>query len=246
MPLDVLVAYAVALTTIAWTLWVRRGTWRIRWELPTTAASLMLGIALVLIAPDSEPVIGRALCLITGRWHINDLLGHMIEAAALASATRAGLMRMPSMRDRITPLLRWPFTLAVAALVPIFLRTQASHNPTPDLFQIPHDHHWIAAYFSVVWTLLVYLGAINAWVALNLRRDPRSRPVAHAWLIGVGIGAGAMLGWALPWMHITGWHDWGRISMCAATTVFAIATARSWRAKLAPFRRLIRVTRARL
>ena len=239
-------AYAVALTAIGWTQWVRRGTWRNQWESPTTAASLMLGIALVLIAPDSEPVTGQALFLITGRWHLNDLLGHIIEAAALASSTLAGLMRMPSMRNRIIPLLHWPFTLAVAAMVPMFLSTRASHDPMPDLFLIPHDHHWIEAYFAVLWTLLIYLGVLNAWVALNLRHDPRSRPVAHAWLIGVGIGAGALLGWALPWMHVTGWYDWGRIAMCAATTVFAIATARSWRAKLAPYRGLIRVTRAAL
>jgi hypothetical protein len=242
----ILVAYAVALTAIGWTQWVRRGTWRNPWESPTTAASLMLGIALVLIAPDSEPVIGRALFMVTGRWHVDDLLGHIIEAAALASSTLAGLMRMPSMRDRIIALLQWPFTLAVAAMVPMFMSTQASHNPMPDLFQIPHDHHWIQAYFVVLWTLLVYLGALNAWVALNLRQDPRSRPVAHAWLIGVGIGAGALLGWALSWMHITAWYDWGRIAMCAATTVFAIATARSWQRKLHPFRVLIKVTRARI
>jgi hypothetical protein len=239
-------AYAAALTAVGWTQWVRRATWRNPWESPTTAASLMLGIALILIAPDSEPVIGRALFLITGRWHLNDLLGHIIEAAALASSTLAGLMRMPSRRNRIIPLLQWPFTLAVAAMVPLFLSTRASHDPMPDLFQIPHDHRWIEAYFAVLWALLIYLGVLNAWVALNLRHDPRSRPVAHAWLIGVGIGAGAMLGWALPWTHITGWYDLGRIAMCTATTVFAIATARSWQRKLEPWRGLIKVTRARI
>jgi hypothetical protein len=239
-------AYTVALTAIGWAQWVRRGTWRIQWESPTTAASLMLGIALILIAPDAEPVIGRALLLITGRWHVDDLLGHIIAPAALASSTLAGLMRMPSMRDRIIPLLHWPFTLAVAAMVPMFLSTQASHDPMPDMFQIPHAHHWIQAYFAVVWTLLVYLGALNAWVALNLRQDPRSRPVAHAWLIGIGIGAGGLVGWALPWMHLTSWYDWGRIAMCIATTVFAIATARSWQRKLDPWRGLIKVTQTRI
>jgi hypothetical protein len=241
-----LLAYAVALTAIGWTLWVRRATWRNPWESPTTAASLMLGIALILIAPDSEPVIGRALFVITGRWHLDDLLGHIIEAAALASSTLAGLMRRPSLRNRIIPLLQWPFTLAVAAMVPMFLSTQASHDPTPDLFLIPHDHHWIQTYFTVLWTLLVYLGALNAWVALHLRHDPRSRSVAHAWLIAVGIGAGALLGWVLPWMHITAWYDWGRMSMCVAATVFAVATARSWQRKLDPWRRLIEVTQARI
>ena len=242
----ILLAYAVALTAIGWTLWVRRATWRNPWESPTTAASLMLGIALVLIAPDTEQLIGRALFLITGRWHLDDLVGHLLAAAALASSTLAGLMRMPSLRSRIIPLLQWPFILAVAAMVPLFISTKASHNPMPDMFLIPHDHHWIEAYFAVFWTLLVYLGVLNAWVALHLRRDPRSRPVAHAWLIGVGIGAGAMLGWALPWMHVTPWYDWGRMAMSVAITVFAIATARAWQRKLDPWRRLIQVTRARI
>jgi hypothetical protein len=240
-----LVAQLIAVGAVGWAQWVRRGTWGIQWESPTTAASLMLGIAVVLVGPDNEPVIGHAIFLITGRWHIDDLLGHILAAAALASSTLAGLMRMPSMRDRMIPLLQWPFTIAVAAMVPLFISTQASHNPMPDLFQIPVNHR-IEAYFAVVWTLLVYLGALNAWVALNLRRDPRSRPVAHAWLIGVGIGAGAMLGWVLPWMHITAWYDWGRLSMCVATTVFAIATARSWQRKLGPWRGLIKVTHARI
>jgi hypothetical protein len=206
----------------------------------------MLGIALVLIAPATEPVVGHALFVVTGRWHIDDLLGHIVEGAALATSTLAGLIRMPSMRDRVAALLQWPFTLAITAMIPLFLRTQASHDPMPDMFQISHNDHWGDAYFAVVWALLVYLGALNAWAALNLRRDPRSRLVAHAWLIGVGIGAGAMLGWALPWMHITAWYDWGRICMCGATTVFAIAIARSWQRKLDPWRGLIKVTRARI
>ncbi|MCV7442433.1 hypothetical protein H7K33_09375 [Mycobacterium paraense] len=238
--------YLVALGVVGWAQWVRRGTWRMQWEAPTTGASLMLAISLVLIAPAADPVIGRALFLVTGRYHVDDLLGHIMAPAALASSTLAGLMRMPSMRDRIIPLLHWPFTLAVGAMVALFTRTSASHDPTPDMFQIPHDHHWIEAYFAVVWLLLLYLGALNAWVALRLRRDPRSRPVARAWLIGVGFGAGGMVGWALPWLHLTAWYDWGRLAMCAATTVFAIATARSWQRKLDPWRDLLKATRARI
>jgi hypothetical protein len=37
-------------------------------------------------------------------------------------------------------------------------------------------------------------------------------------------------------MHITAWYDWGRMSMCVAATVFAVATARSWQRKLDPWR----------
>ncbi|MBV8293408.1 MAG: hypothetical protein JOY55_16640 [Mycobacterium sp.] len=54
----ILVAYAVALTAIGWTLWVRRGTWGNPWEAPTTAASLLLGCGIVLVAPAIEVPIG--------------------------------------------------------------------------------------------------------------------------------------------------------------------------------------------
>ena len=66
-------------------------------------------------------------------------------------------------------------------------------------------------------------------MALTLRHDPRSRPVAHAWLIAIAIGAGGIIGWPLPWLHLMGWYDWGRLAACAAATVFSLSTARSWR-----------------
>jgi len=172
-----IIAYAVALTAVGWTQWLRRGTWRIPWESPTTAASLQLGVALVLIAPASQPVIGRLLWEVTGRWHVNDVLGHIIEAAALGASTLAGMMRMPSMRQRIVPLLQWPFTLAVTLMVAFFIESRVSRHLSHDLFRIP-NYHWLAAYFTVLWALLLYYGALNAWVAMELRHDPRSRPVA--------------------------------------------------------------------
>lgn len=238
-------AYAVALTAVGWSQWVRRGTWRIPWESPTTAAILLLGLALILIAPDAQPITGRALFEVTGRWHVDDMLGHIIEAAALGLSTLAGFERMPSMRQRIVPLLQWPFTFAVALMIALFAQSRVSHDRANDMFKIA-DHHWMAAYFAVLWTLLIYYGALNAWVALEFRRDPRSRRVARAWLLGLGFGAVAMFGWLWPWLGLTHWYDAGRIAMCAAVTVFSISSALSWQRKLDPWRGLIRATGARL
>jgi len=55
-----------------------------------------------------------------------------------------------------------------------------------------------------------------------------------------------MAGWLLPWMGWTAWYDWGRVTMCIAVAVFAVASLRSWRRKLAAWRGLIKVTGARL
>jgi hypothetical protein len=58
--------YAIALAASAWAVWVRRATYRIPWERSTTYAIGQLALALVLISPAAEPVIGRLLYEVTG------------------------------------------------------------------------------------------------------------------------------------------------------------------------------------
>ena len=238
--------YAIALTAAAWAVWVRRSTWRNPWERSTTYAIIQLALALVLIAPASEPVVGRLLWEVTGRWHVDDLLGYMLELGALVSSNLAGLLRMPSMRQRIVPLLWHPLVVGTAVLYFLFWHSVVTHNPGNDLFQLGHDG-WLATYFALLWALLVYYGGLNAWIALaHLRGDPRAKPVALTWLVCVGLGAGAMAGWLFPWLGWTAWYDWGRLTMCLAVAVFAVVSARSWQRKLDQWRGLIKVTRARI
>jgi hypothetical protein len=237
--------YTIALTAAAWAVRVRRATYRIPWERSTTYAIIQLALALVLISPAAEPVIGRLLWEVTGRWHIDNLLGFMLELGALVSTNIAGLMRMPAMRQRIVPLLWHPLVIGSAVLMMLFWHSVVTHDPGHDLFQLGHDG-WISVYFMVFWSLLVYYGGLNAWIALaHLRGDPRAKPVALTWLICVGLGAGAMLGWLLPWLGWVAWYDWGRITMCLAVAVYALASSHSWQRKLTPWRRLLRVTGAR-
>jgi hypothetical protein len=238
--------YAIALTTAAWAVWARRGTWRVPWERTTTSAIVQLGVALVLISPAAQPIIGRLFWEVTGRWHVDDLLGHMLELGALVSTNIAGLMRMPSKRRYIVPLLWHPLVAGSAVLMMLFWHSAVTHNPGHDLFRLQHGW-WLSVYFMLLWALLVYYGGLNAWVALaHLRGDPRAKPVALTWLVCVGLGAGAMLGWLLPWLGWAAWYDWGRITMCLAVAVYAFASARSWQRKLDPYRKLIQATGARL
>jgi hypothetical protein len=238
--------YTIALIAVAWAVRVRRACWRIPLERTTTSAIAQLGVALVLISPAAQPVLGRLLWEVTGRWHVDDLLGHMLALGALVSSNLAGMMRMPSMRQRIVPLLWHPLVVGTAVLMMLFWHSVVSHNPGNDLFQLGHDG-WLGTYFALLWTLLVYYGGLNAWVALaHLRGDPRAKPVALTWLVCVGLGAGAMAGWLFPWLGWTAWYDWGRLTMCLAVAVFAVASARSWQRKLDQWRKLIKVTGARL
>jgi hypothetical protein len=128
----------------------------------------------------------------------------------------------------------------------LFWHSAVTHNPGHDLFQLGHDG-WLSVYFMLLLTLLLYYGGLNAYFALShLRGDPRAKPVALALLVCVGLGALAMLGWLLPWLHWSGWYDWGRLTMCLAVALYAYASAWSWQRKLRPYRRLIKGTGARL
>ena len=238
--------YTVALTAAAWAVRVRRACWRIPLERTTTSAIAQLGVALVLISPAAQPVTGGLLWEVTGRWHVDDLLGHMLALGALVSSNLAGLMRMPSMRQRIVPLLWHPLVVGTAVLYFLFWHSGVTHNPGNDLFQLGHDG-WLGTYFALLWALLVYYGGLNAWIALaHLRGDPRAKPVALTWLVCVGLGAAAMAAWLVPWLGWTAWYDWGRLTMCLAVAVFAVVSARSWQRKLDQWRGLIKVTRARI
>jgi hypothetical protein len=241
-----LVSYTVALTTAGWAVWVRRKCWPIPWERTTTSAIVQLMLALVLIAPAAEPYTAWLLWEITGRWHVDDMLGHMLELGALVSSNIAAMMRMPTMRRYMTPMLWTPLVVGTAVLMQLFWRSSGTHNAGHDLFALHHDH-WLSLYFGLLWTLLGYYGGLIAWCALtHLRRDPRARPVALTWLACVGLGAGAMLGWLVPSLGVPDWYDCSRLAMCASVALYAVSSARSWQRKLEQWRGLIQVTDARL
>jgi hypothetical protein len=238
--------YVIALTTAAWAIRVRRFCWHISWERTTTSAIAQLALALVLIAPAAQPVTGRLFWEVTGYWHLDDLLGHILELGALVSSNIAGMMRMPSKRRYIEPLLWQPLVVGTAVLMMLFLRSRVTHDPGHDLFRLPHEG-WLTAYWAVLVALLVYYCGLNAWIArVHLRADPRAKTVALAWLACVGLGAIAVTGWLLPALHVIGYADYGRLAMCACVTVFSFISARSWRRKLAPYRDLIKATGSRL
>jgi hypothetical protein len=238
--------YTVALTTTVWAVWVRRGAWRVQWERTTTSAIAQLAVALVLIAPCAEPYTGRLFFVLTGRWHIDNLLGFMLELGALVSSNIAGMMRLPTMRRYIDPLLWFPLVIGTAVLMQLFWHSSVTHNPSHDILRLEHQGS-LLLFFGLQCTLVGYYCGINAWCAsVHLRASRASRPVALSWLVCVGLGAGSMLGFLLPSLGLVEWFDYCRLAMCACVTLFAVASARSWQRKLDPYRNLIRATGARL
>src|SRR6516162_6278492 len=149
--------YAIALTTAAWAIRVRRFCWHISWERTTTSAIAQNAVALVLIAPAAKPVTGWLFWKVTGYWHLDDLLGHILQLGGFVSSNIAGMMRMPKMRRHIEPLLWQPLVVGTAVVMMLFLRSHAIHDPGRDLFRVPHDG-WLTAFWALFVALLVYYG----------------------------------------------------------------------------------------
>ena len=67
---------AITLACVAWSLWIRRVTWTCRWEVAATVNIVLQGAAVLLMSPLASETLGRALCTLTGKWNLEDYLGH--------------------------------------------------------------------------------------------------------------------------------------------------------------------------
>jgi len=236
--------YAVAMPVSGWAVWVRRHTFRMPYEQATTLTIVLIATAAILLSPASTPVFGRLGWELTGRWHLDDFVGHLMLVAAIMASNSAGMMRLPSVRRYMVPLLWHPLVIGSAVMAMLFAHSRASHSPAHDLLSEPPGP-WLSVYLAVFVGLIIYGNIINAGLGLvHLRGDQRARPVALVWMGCAGLGTIALLVLLLPALHITAcWYSWCRVAMCVALAVFSVASARSWQRKLDPYRRLIEGTR---
>src|ERR1700756_5042415 len=66
----------ITIACIAWSLWIRRVTWSCRWEVAATLNIALQGAAVLLMSPWASETIGQALHVLTGKWNVEDYLGH--------------------------------------------------------------------------------------------------------------------------------------------------------------------------
>jgi hypothetical protein len=240
-------AYGFALGAIAYCQWVRRHTWRFTWEWTTTAASVCVGVGLMLSSPFTFETnsVGRFLFNLTGHWHLDDLLGYCFLLWGLGFACIAGMARMPDVRDRIVCRVQFPVRLAVIMMLVLFWNSHVAHDAAADMYQIHDSSYWFAAFWLVLYGAGSYLLAVISWVAFNLRHDPRSREVAYGWIVCCVVAAVGIVGFFLPWLHCA-WPEWSRAFFCLAAGGWALVQAWAWRRKIEPYRRLVKGVGARL
>ncbi len=236
MALTVLIT--ITLVCIGWSLWIRRVTWSCRWEVAATLNIALQGAAVLLMSPIASETLGPVLHRYTGKWNLEDYLGHdlyIVAASAIVYNALGRLQDDDSMRLTFKQYVERPATLCIPVLLAAFWLGNGSSVYRADFFTVPTDF-WLSLYWIVLCAMLIYLLGYGGRALLILRRDPRSRFIATVYLIATASGilaCGVRIATSLlPQLQSleNGRMVWFFACTCGA--VFALSAAHSWRQKL--------------
>jgi hypothetical protein len=229
----------IIMTLVAafYSLWIRRHTWRSRWEADASLNIALQGCAVLLMSPWASETLGPPLHHVLGRWNVEDLLGHICLMFAAAAIIDHGLARLGDRgqwRRIFRRHIEIPLALGLPVLVAVFIIADEGYHP--DLFPAHVSTAWFGAYWIVLGTLLVYLFGYAARVMLIVRKDPRSTATATLYLISAAFGLAAtviQVTTAEAGIDIT-LPVW--LCACLGAIGFSYGSARSWLAKVAWFK----------
>ena len=85
---------AITLASIWWSLWIRRFTWRCRWEVAATLNIALQGCAVALMSPAASATLGVFLHDLTGKWNLEDYIGHDCYIVAASAIVYNALGRL--------------------------------------------------------------------------------------------------------------------------------------------------------
>ncbi|MCG5433275.1 hypothetical protein LV457_13400 [Mycobacterium sp. MYCO198283] len=235
MALAVLIA--ITLACIAWSLWIRRVTWNCRWEVAATLNIALQGAAVALMSPLASQTLGPALHALTGKWNLEDYLGHdcyIVAASAIVYNTLGRLQDDHAMQSTFKQYVERPATLCIPLLLATFTFGNGAHVYRDDFFTVPTDA-WLTTYWLLLCGTLIYLLGYGWRALLVLRKDPRSRRIANVYLFATGCGIVActirIVTAFVPSLQLVenGVLVWFFACVCGAG--FALSSAQSWRIK---------------
>ncbi len=123
---------AITITCIGWSLWIRRVTWTCRWEVAATLNIALQGAAVLLMSPLASETLGHWLHALTGKWNLEDYIGHdcyIVAASAIVYNTLGRLADDDAMQKSFKQYVERPATLCI----PLLLVTFSVGNGAQDL-----------------------------------------------------------------------------------------------------------------
>jgi hypothetical protein len=244
MALAVLIA--ITISCVAWSLWIRRVTWTCRWEVAATLNIALQGAAVLLMSPLASETVGVGLHTLTGKWNLEDYIGHdcyIVAASAIVYNALGRLQDDNAMQKSFKQYVERPATLCIPLLLAAFSMGNGAAIYRADFFEVPTDF-WLSTYWLLLCGTLIYLLGFGSRALLVLRKDPRSRGIANVYLAASASGIIACVvrittAYAPPLQELdSGTLVW--VFACACGAGFALASAHSWRIKSKWFARGVR------
>lgn len=229
-----LVALA-ALTVASVALWVRRDTWRTRWDTAATLNVALQSLNVALLYPRVSWHVSPRLHVVTGMWNVEDLIGHAAYLAGLASLMYMAVTRIKmtdaERRLYLKQRLGLPAAVFLPLLIGFFMASGGTSYYVADLHFIQ-----VTGVLMCYWLLFiggsVYLLATTASMLLVIRRDPRSTDVVDMYLGAIGVSfcsfAAAIASFAIDGFNMVTW-----MLIRAEVIAYALVAAYSWRRRIA-------------
>jgi hypothetical protein len=233
----------ITLASIAWSLWIRRVTWRCRWEVAATLNIALQGCAVLLMSPLCSHTLGVTLHKITGEWNLQNYVGHdcyVVAASAIVYNAVGRLEEDDRLQASFKQYVERPATLCIPLLLAAFTLSRGSKTYASDFFALRTDF-WLTVYWVLLCSTLAYLLVFGSRALLVLRRDPRSRNIANLYLVASASGISAcavriVTALAPPLQGpVAAGLVW--LFACTCGAGFALTSAESWRQKVKWFLR---------
>ncbi|AJA43718.1 hypothetical protein MILLY_45 [Mycobacterium phage Milly] len=248
MPLDdVFTACRIGIIAlVAWVVWERRHTWRLRWESGITLQLVLQAAGLALCAPGLTLVSGRALHSLTGQHHLDDFLGHVCYLLAAAVIAANMVARVADDDDEANLIVRKTITPVLSLAVPLMLaahiKSGAPLDEYLDMTAVPPDW-WLRLYWIVYCAATAALLLLGIWALGIIADDKSQRQMARVWRCGLWCGVCAAAA-----TLVNGLSDWSfgeRLWLGAylLAGIVAVLAVRSWRRRMRPYRGLLTATR---
>lgn len=223
---------AVTLTLLAavMALWIRRHTWRMRWEAAATLNVALQSLNVVLLCPRVSRWISPKLHAITGQWNIEDLIGHLAYMGGLAAVLYMAVSRL-NMTDRqlrrfVKHRIELPATIFVPLAVGTFVYGRFGRHYVPDLVLLDQAA-WLRCYYLLYIAAIAYFLGQAAWVLLILRQDPNQVRAANFYLAAIGVSALCCCAFIVDFDPKINW-----LLIRAEVAAYALAASYSWRSKV--------------
>lgn len=189
------------------------------------------------MSPLASQTLGPWLYSLTGKWNLEDYLGHdcyIVAASAVVYNTVGRLEQDDAMQQRFRRHIELPATLCIPLLLAAFWMGNGAEIYRPDFFDVPTDL-WLNLYWLMLCGMLIYLLGYGSRALLILRTDPRSRPIANVYLFASVMGILACLVRVItafvPALQTVQGSTLVWIFACACGAGFALTSAHSWRIK---------------